>query len=149
MLIAHFVVATREERDTELARALVTAKIEAAATGKHGVLITRHDFSRFSVSLSQTVPYGIIHERDYAQADVSRQPFGVKDPANAADIMRNDMSATNAPSTKSPAKLPTPWRPVDDWSTLKDHHVEIHIGGKSIDQGRVDDVTADGAVLWP
>jgi hypothetical protein len=62
--------------------------------------------------------------------------------------MRNDMSATNAPTTESPASLPTPWRPVDDWSTLKDHHVEIHIGGKLIDQGRVDDVTPDGAVLW-
>lgn len=58
------------------------------------------------------------------------------------------MSARNALSTESPASLPTPWQPIDDWSTLKDQHVEIHIGGKLIDQGRVDDVTPDGAVLW-
>lgn len=65
MLIADFVVTTPEERDTELARALTAAKNQAAATGKLGVLVTRHDFSRFSVSLSPTVPYGVIHERDH------------------------------------------------------------------------------------
>lgn len=65
MLIADFIVRTPEERDTELAQALVTAETQAAQTGKLGVLVTRHDFSRFSVTLTETVPYGITQERDH------------------------------------------------------------------------------------
>lgn len=65
MLIADFVVTTPEERDFELSRALATAKLQAAVAGKLGVLVTRHDFSRFSVSLTPTVPYGVIQERDH------------------------------------------------------------------------------------
>jgi hypothetical protein len=67
VLIADFVVSTPEERDYELGRALSTAKFKAAIYGKHGIVITLHDFSRFSVSLSPAVPFGDIHERDYAQ----------------------------------------------------------------------------------
>lgn len=65
MLIADFVVTTTEERDFELSKALATAKFQAATIGKLGILVTRHDFSRFSVSLTPTVPYGVIHERDH------------------------------------------------------------------------------------
>lgn len=67
MLIADFVVATPEERDHELAKALAAAKFKAGMYGELGVLVTRHDFCRFSVSLSPAVPFGSIYERDYAQ----------------------------------------------------------------------------------
>ena len=68
MLIADFVVATVEERDFELDRALTTAKFRASMDRQLGVLVTRHDFCRFSVSLTASVPYGTIHECDHAQA---------------------------------------------------------------------------------
>lgn len=64
MLIADFVVKTVEERNYELNRALGTAIFKASIDRKLGVLVTRHDFCRFSVALTATVPYGIIHERD-------------------------------------------------------------------------------------
>lgn len=41
-----------------------------------------------------------------------------------------------------------PWQPVEDWSSLKDQTVEIHVGGKVADRGCVDDVMADGSALW-
>lgn len=66
MLIADFVVTTPQERDSELSKAVASAKFQAAMAGKFGVLVTRHDFSRFSVSLTPSVPYGAIHEQDYA-----------------------------------------------------------------------------------
>jgi hypothetical protein len=41
-----------------------------------------------------------------------------------------------------------PWKPVDDWTTLKSQDVEVIKNGRLIDRGRVDDVTSDGSVLW-
>lgn len=67
MLIADFVVATVYERDFELDRALKTAQFRASMDRKHGVVVTRHDFCRFSVVLTTDVPYGTIQERDQAQ----------------------------------------------------------------------------------
>ncbi|WP_251036841.1 hypothetical protein [Arthrobacter sp. ISL-28] len=66
VLIADFVVATAEERDFELDRALATAQFQASMDRTLGVVVTRHDFCRFSVSLTADVPYGTIHERDQA-----------------------------------------------------------------------------------
>jgi hypothetical protein len=66
MLIADFVVATIEERDFELNRALATAQFRASRDRRLGILVTRHDFCRFSVSLTTNVPYGTIHEHDHA-----------------------------------------------------------------------------------
>ncbi|WP_332603652.1 hypothetical protein [Arthrobacter sp. S2(2024)] len=37
---------------------------------------------------------------------------------------------------------------VADWTTLKYQDIEVHIGGKLTDQGRVVDVMSDGSVLW-
>lgn len=65
-LIADFVVATLEERDFELNRALSTARSITSMDARLGVLVTRHDFWRFSVALTAEVPYGQIQERDYA-----------------------------------------------------------------------------------
>jgi hypothetical protein len=66
VLIADFVVATAEERDFELNRALASAEFQASMDRTLGVVVTRHDFCRFSVSLTADVPYGTIHERDQA-----------------------------------------------------------------------------------
>jgi hypothetical protein len=66
VLIADFVVATAEERDFELDRALATAHFQASMDCRLGVVVTRHDFCRFSVSLTSDVPYGTIQERDQA-----------------------------------------------------------------------------------
>lgn len=66
VLIADFVVATAEERDFELDRALASARFQASMDRTLGVVVTRHDFCRFSVSLTADVPYGTIHERDQA-----------------------------------------------------------------------------------
>jgi hypothetical protein len=66
MLVADFVVETVQERDFELDRALATAKFRASMERKLGIVVTRHDFCRFSVSLTADVPYGSIHELDQA-----------------------------------------------------------------------------------
>ena len=58
------------------------------------------------------------------------------------------MSTTIANEAQESGSGFTPWQPVDDWASLKDHLVEVHIRGGIADQGRVDDVMADGSVLW-
>jgi hypothetical protein len=67
MLIADFVVATVQERDFELDRALTTAKFRASTSRKLGIVVTRHNFCRYSVTLTADVSYGTIQERDHAQ----------------------------------------------------------------------------------
>ncbi|KRE72733.1 hypothetical protein [Arthrobacter sp. Soil762] len=63
-IISDFVVTNTAQRDIELNLAIQFAA-ECATAGKHrGILITRHDFSRFTVALSPDVPFGVIHERD-------------------------------------------------------------------------------------
>lgn len=42
----------------------------------------------------------------------------------------------------------TSWQPVDDWSSLKGQDVVIYVGGKMTDSGQVEDVMADGSLLW-
>jgi hypothetical protein len=64
--IADFVVTSLEERDLHLDRAIDTAQVLASVDVKLGVLVTRHDFRRFSVALTPEVPYGLIKERDLA-----------------------------------------------------------------------------------
>ncbi|BCW86618.1 hypothetical protein NicSoilE8_42910 (plasmid) [Arthrobacter sp. NicSoilE8] len=66
-LIADFVVATREERDSKLDRAVSAAQALASIDARLGILVTRHDFWRFSVALSPDVAYGHIQECDSAQ----------------------------------------------------------------------------------
>ena len=51
-------------------------------------------------------------------------------------------------SQPPPPYLIAPWKPVDDWTTLKGQDVEIFENGRLIDRGRVDDATSDGTVLW-
>jgi hypothetical protein len=40
------------------------------------------------------------------------------------------------------------WQPVADWVTLKGLEVEVFVGGRMLDRGHVDDVMADGSLLW-
>lgn len=42
----------------------------------------------------------------------------------------------------------TGWQPVDDWTVLAGLEVEIWDKDGRVDQGTVDTVTADGAILW-
>ena len=67
MLVAEFVVGTVNERDYQLDCALAAAESKAHLERRLGVLITRHDFHRFSVWLTADVPYGTTEERDYAR----------------------------------------------------------------------------------
>lgn len=58
------------------------------------------------------------------------------------------MSATNPHKTAEHTSQPSGRKEVEDWSTLKDRMVEIRIDGTVTDRGRVDDVMADGSILW-
>ncbi|GAA2130628.1 hypothetical protein GCM10009825_11730 [Arthrobacter humicola] len=42
------------------------ARERALREGKHGILVTRHGPTSFTVNLSPDVPYGITQERDLA-----------------------------------------------------------------------------------
>ena len=56
------------------------------------------------------------------------------------------MPVHNPTESISPHFLP--WKPVENWSGLKDQAIEIIVRGRVADSGEVDDVTADGSVLW-
>lgn len=64
-LIADFQVGCRSEMHDKLEAAVSAAQVEARASGTQGVLVTRHDFARFSVSLSHDVPFGLTREHDH------------------------------------------------------------------------------------
>lgn len=50
----------------------VAAAIESAlSAGRHGILVTRLDYNRFTVSESPDVPFGVIYERDEWAARVT------------------------------------------------------------------------------
>jgi hypothetical protein len=66
MLIADFIVSTPNERDHQLEGALAAAESRTSIDRKLGVLVTRHNFHRFSVRLTAAVSYGTIKEHDYA-----------------------------------------------------------------------------------
>lgn len=66
MFVAEFVVSTVNERNQQLDIALAAAEPKASRERGLGVLVTRHDFHRFSVWLTAAVPYGRIEERDWA-----------------------------------------------------------------------------------
>lgn len=52
-------VADRESMDSQLDAA---AKAHALAEKRHGILVTRHGVEKFSVVLSETVPFGLTRE---------------------------------------------------------------------------------------
>jgi hypothetical protein len=65
-IIADFKVDHKAELYEKLDAAVAAAHTDALTDGKQGVLMTRHDFGHFSVTLSPNVPFGIIQEDDQA-----------------------------------------------------------------------------------
>lgn len=63
-VIADFKVKQKAELHEKLDAAVAAAQTDALVDGRHGVLVTRHDFDRFSVALSPDVPFGLILEDD-------------------------------------------------------------------------------------
>jgi hypothetical protein len=66
-VISDFRVQDKAELYQKLDAAVTAAQAHASVDGAAGVLVTRHDFSRFSVTLSPNVPFGLIHEVDQAR----------------------------------------------------------------------------------
>ncbi|MEY9776290.1 hypothetical protein [Arthrobacter sp. MW3 TE3886] len=64
-IIADFRVEGRTEMEEKLSAAVGAARQQAAGC-KRGVLVTRHEFDHFSVSLTPQVPFGLIREHDHA-----------------------------------------------------------------------------------
>jgi hypothetical protein len=63
-IIADLHVQSPADKETQLTLALGTAIKAATAEKTCGVLVTRHHYTKFTVSLSPTVPYGQTHELD-------------------------------------------------------------------------------------
>lgn len=56
---------SRIELEQKLEQAVFAAKGKSLALGKReGILVTRHDYNVFTVSLSDTVPFGTTLERE-------------------------------------------------------------------------------------
>ncbi len=66
MTAAHFpmtlTVADRHSMDSELEAAVAAAKTQALAEKRHGILVTRHGVDKFTVDLSEAVPFGLTRE---------------------------------------------------------------------------------------
>ncbi|MDQ0822443.1 hypothetical protein QFZ79_000180 [Arthrobacter sp. V4I6] len=65
-VIADVHVRNKAEMDEKLDIAITAARSQALADGTRGLLVTRHEFSHFSVVLSADVPFGFTRERDLA-----------------------------------------------------------------------------------
>jgi len=63
-ITADFHVSSARERDEKLASAVARAKAQALANPGPGILVTRHHYSHFTVSLTSAVPFGYINEQD-------------------------------------------------------------------------------------
>ena len=55
-------VADRQSMDSELDAAVSAAKARALADRRHGILVTRHTADKFTISLSESVPFGLTRE---------------------------------------------------------------------------------------
>jgi hypothetical protein len=55
-------VSDRASMDSELEAAVSAAKAHALAEKRHGILVTRHGVDKFTVALSETVPFGLTRE---------------------------------------------------------------------------------------
>lgn len=56
-------VADRASMDSELDAAVTAAKAHALAEKRHGILVTRHGVDKFTVALSDAVPFGLTREQ--------------------------------------------------------------------------------------
>lgn len=55
-------VADRRSMDAELDAAVTAAKAHALAGQRHGILVTRLGVDKFTVALSEAVPFGLTRE---------------------------------------------------------------------------------------
>lgn len=65
-LIADLRVTSKADLDHRLTSAVAGAIQKAEANGRHGVLVTRHNFSHFTVAISPSVPFRLVRECDLA-----------------------------------------------------------------------------------
>ena len=63
-LIADLHVESKADMDRRLTDAVAGAIQTAEITAHHGVLVTRHNFSHFTVAISPSVPFRVVKERD-------------------------------------------------------------------------------------
>jgi hypothetical protein len=63
-LFADLQVTSTADLDHRLTRAVDGAIQQAEINGRHGVLVTRHDFSHFTVAISPSVPFRCVKECD-------------------------------------------------------------------------------------
>jgi hypothetical protein len=56
-------IADRASMDSELDAAVTAAKAHALAEKRHGILVTRHGVDKFTVALSDAVPFGLTQEQ--------------------------------------------------------------------------------------
>lgn len=63
-IIRELCITNARQLETQLDEAVQVAIDEAVARQRHGVLVTRHDTSNFTVGLSPDVPFGTTQEHD-------------------------------------------------------------------------------------
>lgn len=71
-IVTDFRTRDKQTLDKELNAAVETA-IQRALPQRKGVLVTRHDASRFTVTVTTEVPFGLIYEHDHSAP--SRKAF--------------------------------------------------------------------------
>ncbi|WP_248760962.1 hypothetical protein [Pseudarthrobacter sp. SSS035] len=57
-------ITDRASMDRQLDAAVAFALPSALSSKRHGILVTRHSKAKFTVALSEAVPYGQTKERD-------------------------------------------------------------------------------------
>ena len=57
-----FTVTDRQSMDSQLDAAVSVARKQAMAGRQHGILVTRHGADKFTVALSDAVPFGVTRE---------------------------------------------------------------------------------------
>lgn len=57
-----FTVLDRQSMDSELDVVVSAAMEQAVADRCHGILVTRHDANKFTVALTDAVPFGLTRE---------------------------------------------------------------------------------------
>ncbi|WP_455835583.1 hypothetical protein [Pseudarthrobacter siccitolerans] len=62
--IVEFRCSSSKELEEHLTTVVVAAERHAYSTRAGGVVVTRHDFNRFSVETSSAIPFGVTVEKD-------------------------------------------------------------------------------------
>ena len=62
-LVLEITVHDRATLEFDLNAAVDIAREHAMTEGRHGILVTQHGYTRYTVAVSRDVPYGQTHER--------------------------------------------------------------------------------------